>query len=391
MKSGTVRGGRSPFGYINVEDRNEPVQPHPEKSRTLVRIFELYSSGSHTFKSLADYLAREGHVYRPSQSRFNRTSLSYILGNRFYIGKLHRNGQVFEGRYQRLIDRVTFDACQDVLCVRNRRTGSPDHPLAGGLFRCEYCGQSITGERIRRKLKGGGIREHIYYRCSNNHPGPDHPTVRWKADDLEQAIVNDLGKMRLATPEVATWFRTELCAAVSDLTAHRRRQATSLAKRKTELANMQDRLLNVYLTGTIEEMTYKSKTNDLKSEAAKTDEALDKLGDVDPARGELAVTLFDWTQRAADVWRGSNNAVRREILDAVCLNRCLNDVNLVLTKRKPFDDFAERPFLRNSRDDKTAIELFRRGVTTISVQLPIAAQGLVSLLSWLSSNEPIAK
>ena len=70
---------------------------------------------------------------------------------------------------------------------------------------------------------------------------------------------------------------------------------------------------------------------------------------MDPARGELAVTLFDWTQRAADVWRGSNNAIRREILDAVCLNRCLNDVNLVLQKRKPFDDFAERPFLKNSR------------------------------------------
>ena len=114
-------------------------------------------------------------------------------------------------------------------------------------------------------------------------------------------------------------------------------------------------------------------------------------GDMDPARGELAVSLFDWTQRAADIWRGSNNAVRREILDAVCLNRTLSDVNLVTTKRKPFDVFAKGLDLKNSRDDKTAIELFRRGVTTISVQLPIAAQGLVSLLSWLSSNEPIAK
>ena len=63
------------------------------------------------------------------------------------------------------------------------------------------------------------------------------------------------------------------------------------------------------------------------------------------------MTLFDWTQKAADVWRGSNNAVRREILDAVCLNRSLNDATLVLEKRKPFDAFAERPFLKKSRDD----------------------------------------
>jgi hypothetical protein len=43
----------------------------------LVRIFELYASGSHTFKSLTDQLAREGHVYRPSRSRFNRTALPF--------------------------------------------------------------------------------------------------------------------------------------------------------------------------------------------------------------------------------------------------------------------------------------------------------------------------
>lgn len=136
------------------------------------------------------------------------------------------------------------------------------------------------------------------------------------------------------------------------MTANRRRQATSLAKRKTELANMQDRLLNAYLTSSIDEVVYKAKSNELKSETAKTDDGLAKLGDVDPARGELAVTLFDWTQQAADVWRGSNNTVRREILDVVCLNRCLNDVNLVLQKRKPFDVLAEGLISENSRGDR---------------------------------------
>ena len=211
--------GLAPYGYINVDDPDEPVQPHPEKSGDLVRIFELYAPGSYTFQSLADRLEREGHVFRPSRSRFNRTALAYILSNRFYIGELHRNGQVFEGRYQRLIDRTTFEACQDVLRGRNRRTGKPNHPLAGGLLRCEFCGQSITGERIRRKLRNGGVREHVYYRCANNSPGPDHPTVRWKAQDLEEAIVDDLDAMRMPTQEVADWFRAELerCRRRSDV------------------------------------------------------------------------------------------------------------------------------------------------------------------------------
>ncbi len=57
-------------------------------------------------------------------------------------------------------------------------------------------------------------------------------------------------------------------------------------------------------------------------------------------------------QRAADIWRGSNNAVRREILNAVCLNRTLTDVNLDATKRKPFDVFAKGLEIKNSRGDR---------------------------------------
>ena len=344
--------GLAPYGYTNCDDTDEPVKPHPETGKTVHRIFDLYASGGHTFESLADQLEREGHSFRKSQRRFNRTALSYILNNRFYIGELHRNGQVFEGRYQRLVDRPTFDACQDILNGKNRRTGCPEHALAGGLFQCAYCGQSITGERIRRKLTGGGVREHVYYRCANNRPGPDHPTVRWKAEDLERAVVEDLAGLRLPTPEIALWFRTALQAAVLDVTANQRRQTASLAKRKAELATMQDRLLNAYLAGTVEEVVFKAKSNELKGEAAKVGEALAHVGEATPARGETALSIFDWSQRAAETWRGSNNALRREILDSVCLNRTLGDVSLVTTKRKPFDVFAERLNLENSRGDR---------------------------------------
>ncbi len=96
---------------------------------------------------------------------------------------------------------------------------------------------------------------------------------------------------------------------------------------------------------------YKAKSNELKAEVAKNDETLAQFGDVDPVRGEKAMALFDWTQNAAEVWRGSNNTIRGEILDLVCLNRTLGDVSLELVKRKPFDAFAERLVLEKNRGD----------------------------------------
>lgn len=106
---------------------------------------------------------------------------------------------------------------------------------------------------------------------------------------------------------------------------------------------MQDRLLNAYLAGSIDEATLEAKGAEIKSQQALVDESLAGVEDIDDACAKTA--------RAADLWRGSNNAVRREILDAVCLNRTLSDVSLVTQKRKPFDVLAKRLDLKKSRGD----------------------------------------
>ncbi len=341
--------GHAPFGYVNTDDKNEPVQPHPEQSKALMRLFELYSSGAHTFESLAQQMGAERYVYRPSQPRFNRPGLSYILGNRFYIGELERNGRVYSGKYRLVIDRQTFNLCQDILQGRNRRYGNPTHLFAGGLIRCARCGFAMTGERIRRKLAGGDVREHTYYRCANNERGDGHHVIRWRGEDLERAIVDDLATIRLPSEKVITWFRDSLRQAFDDLGQLQRQQKQLLAKRKTELTGMHDRLLNGYLSGLIQEDAFQAKSAQLRREMAEVEESLEKTNSYDPDAPLRALAVFDFSQNLVDVWRGSNFARKREILECVSLNRHVNDVTLVVEKRKPFDYLAERPFLKNGR------------------------------------------
>ena len=206
---------RAPYGYHNVtEDRDEPIKPHPENSKAIMRLFELYSSGQHTFESIGQKLADEGFTYQKTHPKFHRTAVSYMLNNRFYIGELKRGGNFYQGRHRPLIDRSTFQTCQDVLSGKNRRaTPQVNMPLSGGLFTCQHCGAFITGERIKRKLKGGGVRLHDYYRCANNYPTEDHPSVRWRGDDLEDAIVADLETIRIPEGDLADWFNQALQAA----------------------------------------------------------------------------------------------------------------------------------------------------------------------------------
>ena len=71
----------------------------------------------------------------------------------------------------------------------------------------------------------------------------------------------------------------------------------------------------------------------------------------DPARGELVLSVFDFSQNLVNLWQGANFAVRREILECVSSNRTLSDVSLFREKRKPFDYLAEKSFIQLGRGD----------------------------------------
>lgn len=344
--------GHAPFGYLNVDDKNEPVVPHTEKSKTLVRIFELYATGRFTFESLAAKLREEGHTLRPSQPRFNRTTLSYILNNRFYIGEVARNGNVYPGKYKLLINRRQFDSCQEILKGKSRRTGRPDIMLSGCLLRCAVCGCAITGEEIRRKLRNGGRNIHIYYKCSNDHPPEGHPRVRWKEKDVEDAIAKNLDSLRIPDPEMVDWLRDAIHSAFEDASYARTQWKKTLTKRKTELAHMQDRLLNAYLGGAVDEAIYNAKTLEFRREAEEVEQQLVEAGDFDPERGKLALTVFDISQKLGDLWRGSKSASKREILECVTSNRLLGAATIELTKRSPFDWLQKQADLKNGRGDR---------------------------------------
>ena len=137
---------------------------------------------------------------------------------------------------------------------------------------------------------------------------------------------------------------------------------TALARRKSELATMQDRLLNAYLANTIDEATYNAKSAELKSETLKAEEEIEKLNDVQSLDADLGLRLFDWSQNVAESWLGSNNCQEREILDLLCLNRAMSDVSLLLAKRKPFDFLSERLKCQSSREFRGPVELFLASV-----------------------------
>ncbi|MEQ9410075.1 MAG: hypothetical protein RIK87_20230 [Fuerstiella sp.] len=162
----------------------------------------------------------------------------------------------------------------------------------------------------------------------------------------------DLAKLRMPDDEVADWFRSSLQVAFSQVGDHQRNQRIVLSKRRSELATMNDRLLNAFLAGSIDEPTFNAKLAALRDEAAQIEERLGNVATLEPPDVRAALAVFEFSQNVPDLWRGSKMLEKRRILETLSLNRMLGDVTLVLEKRKPFDELAKRPSIQLSRDDR---------------------------------------
>lgn len=124
-------------------------------AKAVVRIFELYALEDQTFESLKKRLRSEGYIYRKTNPTFNKSTLNYILNNRFYIGELTWRGELYPGKHKPIISRALFNACQDILKGRNRRTSCPTIPYSGGAVRLSLL---RTGDHRRADPPEAGQR-----------------------------------------------------------------------------------------------------------------------------------------------------------------------------------------------------------------------------------------
>lgn len=334
------------------DNRDEPIQPHPVNALAVQRIFELYATGLYTFRDIGDTLEGEGYIYQASCPRFHRTALSYILNNRFYTGMVTFRGQTYSDKHRPIIELEVFEWCQGLLKGKNRRLRQANHYLAGGMFVCAHCGYGITGERIVRRMKSGKVHEYVYYRCGNLEPGPEHPAVRWRQDQLEDAIRQDLAGLRIPDDERRSWFRRHLATMCDDQVRVKEEQNRQARKRLTELEQMQQRLLDAYLAGAVEKEAFTAKTAEMKAEMDRLQERLADAKAPGDEVGQCVLEVFDFAQDAAKNWTVSGVDARRTILGRVLLKRSLSATSLETTKRKPFDVLAERPFSDKTRGDR---------------------------------------
>ena len=173
--------GEPPFGYercdadcIGVDQNHTGCHIDPVAGPEMLKAFELYRNGSHSYRTVAEELNRKGFRTkgrrRPDRDAdgtaedpetakgalFTGWSVRDLLSNRFFIGEVRHKGEYYSGLHQPLVNVGVFLDVQELIkenrsrkSVSVSRTSQNPHMLTG-LLRCHQCGIKLWSQRQGR-------------------------------------------------------------------------------------------------------------------------------------------------------------------------------------------------------------------------------------------------
>src|SRR3989338_5193830 len=153
----------APFGYVN-NPKTRTIEPHPTKSKIVARAFEEFAKGTHTLKSLSEFLAELG-IETKNRTPLAKASVHRMLTNKAYLGFVAHKGEYFDGRFEPILSLTIFEAVQEILKrkAKPRKSKQRHNFPFTGLLTCAECGSAITAQFAHGN--GGTYR---YYRCKRD-------------------------------------------------------------------------------------------------------------------------------------------------------------------------------------------------------------------------------
>lgn len=251
-KAGFWQNGEAPIGYrvLKVPYQGalkSKLELDPDHAPTVRRIFDLYLSRNHGFKSISNILNNEGR----RTVKGNPTSANFvknILANETYTGSLVFNREERRGypivrvpdAHPAIITFEEFDEAQNILKPRKINRSRPTEYLLSGLIKCK-CGHSYSGRTATSRTG----QKHRYYECSQKVKRGraicDSAAIR--ADAFDERVI-DVVRTRIVNEDTITEVTTDLVNLVRKTAEGKSTELKSVVKEIARLQKKYDRLIN---------------------------------------------------------------------------------------------------------------------------------------------------
>ena len=230
--NGEYNGSIAPLGYELVtkkkatDEKPAGLYINPEHAAVVIGAFELYATGEHSDKTVADWMNRQPAIQklRAGKSPLGKDSVRDLLKNRVYTGRVpyaetqykgslgqgrqpgRNRRKWFEGKHEGIISNELYDKCQ---LIRGDATVTRKPPQKVRTYLLSdrvYCGKctAIRPAGLTDKNYGkmrpnwDASRNAGYYRCIGHNRGYrkcDQRAV--KIDSVDEQIVEELRKLEI--------------------------------------------------------------------------------------------------------------------------------------------------------------------------------------------------
>ena len=235
--------GWAPVGYLN-NPREHSIEVDEAKAPLVRRLFGAFASGRYT-PSEVRRMAIEWGLTGHSGKAIALSKIPVLLANPFYIGLFRYKGEIHEGTHEPIVSTELFEAVQKVLRRNGRGSYRKDRRFPfRGLVTCHVCGCAITADT----QKG-----HNYYQCGKRRGPCRLKCVR------EEALAASLRTSILlasCSESHAASMLAEIDRLERDDTAKHLQAIDRKIKEVADLTSRLERLLDVYLEGTITREEY---------------------------------------------------------------------------------------------------------------------------------------
>jgi DNA invertase Pin-like site-specific DNA recombinase len=307
--------GSLPWGYVR-DPATKLATPHPERAPLVLAMFERYSTGQESDRTLAAWLNTKGA--RTARGRlFSKDTVREMLCNAAYAGYvsgLRDKSRAIKGLHEPIVSDELFDRVQEVRSWRTRvvKPGRPSEEyLLRKLIHCERCGARMHGCRTGWE----GMRR---YQCSTRRHHGDCEQMMTPAQPLEEQLIDWLHDFQ---PDDA--LRQLVLDAIQ---THSGAHPGEDAERRRELTAQLERLRDLYVMGDITKPQYAMRRQMMEEELQRAKPPTDP--DLDRAHAILEDFARFWDAEP-------NPAERRKLLLSLFAQVWAKDNQIVAVKPRP--------------------------------------------------------
>ncbi|MBN1168991.1 recombinase family protein [Candidatus Woesebacteria bacterium] len=174
--------GPAPIGYLNLKIGSDAkIIVDKKKAPYIKQIFEKVGLENMKVHELRVWIDENTSLRTKTGNSLSKSTVYSMLRKHFYYGKLPFKGELLDGSHPAIISKDLFDKVQENLRpIRKLNWTHRSENSVSKFIICGGCGDSVIERHKNRKLKSGGYRKHIYFRCSRfKHPNCKQPSVNY--------------------------------------------------------------------------------------------------------------------------------------------------------------------------------------------------------------------